>query len=78
MEWKTETGKAMAIYSETRWWSRWEVYYQVIVQFGNVTPFLEKHDEIALTTRRKLLELLHDGSFPKDGVCRLWTQESLL
>ena len=28
---------------------------------GDVTPFLEKHDEIAPTTRRKLLELLYDG-----------------
>lgn len=40
LEWKNETGKAMATYSETRWWSRWEVYHQVLVQFGDVTPFL--------------------------------------
>ena len=51
----------MAPYSKTRWWSRWEVYHQVLVQFGDVTPFLEKHDEIAPTTRMKLLKLSHDG-----------------
>ena len=27
LEWKTETGKTMATYSETQWWSRWEVYH---------------------------------------------------
>jgi hypothetical protein len=59
LEWKNETGKVMGSYSETRWWSRWEVYHQILVQFGGVTPFLEKH-EIAPTTRAKLLELLHD------------------
>lgn len=32
-----------------------------MVQFGDVTPFLKKHDGIAPTRRRKLLELLHDG-----------------
>ena len=36
-------------------------YHQVLVQFGDVTPFLEKHDEIAPITQRKLLELLHGG-----------------
>ena len=35
LEWKTKTGKAMATYNETRWWSRWEVYHQVLVQFGD-------------------------------------------
>ena len=61
LQWKNETGNAMASYSETRWWSRWEVYHQILVQFGDVTPFLEKHDEIAPITRAKLLELLNDA-----------------
>ena len=34
LEWKNGTGRAMATYSETRWWSRWEVYHQILVQFG--------------------------------------------
>ena len=61
LEWKTETGRAMALYSETRWWSRWEVYHQVLVQFGDVVPFLEKHNEISPVTRAKLLDLLNDS-----------------
>ena len=50
LEWKNETGKSMASYSETRWWSRWEVYHQILLQFGDVTPFLERHNEIASST----------------------------
>jgi len=36
------------------------VYHQILVQFGDVTPFLDKHDKIAPTTRAKLLEILYD------------------
>ena len=42
-------------------YERWVSANGVLVQFGDVTPFLEKHDEIAPTTRMKLLELLNDG-----------------
>ena len=45
------------MHSEMRWWIRWEMYHQILMQFGDVTPFLEKHDEIAPTMRSKLLEL---------------------
>ena len=31
LEWKAVTGKAMSTYSETRWWSRWEVCSQVLI-----------------------------------------------
>ena len=34
--WRTHTGCSMASYSKTQWWSRWEVYYQIVVQFGDV------------------------------------------
>ena len=34
--WKDLTGRAPKSYSETRWWSRWEVYQQLMVQFGDV------------------------------------------
>ena len=37
------------------------MYHQILVQFGDVTPFLEKHNEIAPITRTKLLDLLHDA-----------------
>ena len=29
--WKGRTGKAMASYSSTRWWSKWEVMHQVML-----------------------------------------------
>lgn len=29
-------------YSETRWWSKWEVYQQLLVQFGDVGRFLQE------------------------------------
>ena len=33
--WKEQTGRAMATFSKTRWWSRWEVLHQVLQQFGD-------------------------------------------
>ena len=36
------------------------MYHQILVPFGDITPFLERHNEIAPTTRAKLLEILHD------------------
>ena len=40
--WKELKGKQMIPYSPTRWWSRWEVYYEVMVHFGDVERFLKK------------------------------------
>ena len=37
--WRDQTGKSMATYSATRWWSRWEVVEQVSIQFGDILPF---------------------------------------
>lgn len=59
-KWKQLTGTAMCTYSETRWWSRWEVLSQLLCQFGDVIPFLRSHPEIAPTTRGKLLQILED------------------
>ena len=36
MLWREQTGMSMPSYSPTRWWSRWEVYKQLMVQFGNL------------------------------------------
>ena len=36
------------------------MYHQILLQFGDVTPFLERHNETAPTKRAKLLEILHD------------------
>ena len=49
----------MATYSETRWWSRWEVLKQVMLYFGDIQPFLVEND-VAPSYRRKLLAILED------------------
>ena len=36
MIWREHTGEPMASYSATQWWSRWEVYQQLMVQFGDL------------------------------------------
>lgn len=35
--------RCMSSYSNTHWWSRWEVQHQVLQQFGDVEPFLQQH-----------------------------------
>ena len=57
LPWKKLTGKAVASYSDTRWWSRWEVYNQVLLQFGDVLLFLQTHPEFSPVTTRELLQL---------------------
>ena len=59
-EWKSKTGRSMASYSETRWWSRWEVFHQVVQQFGDVYPFLQEQTELSPATRSKLLQIMAD------------------
>ena len=56
--WLDQTGKSMATYSPTRWWSRWEVIEQVSVQFGDVLPFLRRDDLGSATTTAKLMTFL--------------------
>ena len=58
--WKEQTSKSMASYSATRWWSQYEVMDQLLVQFGDVEPFLSKEDLGSNNTRKKLLTLLKD------------------
>ena len=48
----------MASYSKTRWWSRWELMNQVMVQFAFIEPFLQNNEDIGPATRAKLLEIL--------------------
>ena len=58
--WLEQTGKSMATYSPTRWWSRWEVMEQVSIQFGDVLPFLQCDDIGSATTTSKLLMFFTD------------------
>lgn len=37
---KQQTGRSMTTYSATRWWSKWEVMRQLLVQFGDISLFL--------------------------------------
>ena len=53
--------RSMASYSKTRWWSRWEVFQQVMAQFGDLVPFLEEISDVAPATRSKLHSLLGDS-----------------
>ena len=52
--WKELTGCAMKSYSATRWWSKWEVMQQVMVQYGDMELFLTRHCDVAPTTNAKL------------------------
>ena len=58
--WKTLTGKAMASYSSTRWWSKWEVQLQLLEYFGDVEGFLRTNSDLGLATRAKLLQFFDD------------------
>ena len=58
--WRDQTGKSMATFSATRWWSRWEVIEQVAVQFGDVLPFLRKEGLGSVTTTAKLIPFFTD------------------
>ena len=58
--WKTRTGRSVATYSQTRWWSRWEVMQLAFVLFGDVEPFLRENEHVSSATRAKLLEFFDD------------------
>ena len=58
--WKVQTGRAMATFSKMRWWSRWEVMHQIVVQFSDVVPFLTTADGSA-ATRSHLLTILQNA-----------------
>lgn len=40
--WQELTEQVPKSYSKTRWWSKWEVFEQLLVQFGNVRRFLQE------------------------------------
>ena len=41
LAWQDLTGRKPKSHSETRWWSKWEIYQQLLEQFGDVGRFLE-------------------------------------
>ena len=61
LAWKTQTGLPVPSYSETRWWSKWEVAKQVLIYFGDVVTFVNSSPaDLAPATIGKLREVLHD------------------
>ena len=44
--WKQQTGQTMASYSATRWWSKWQLMKQMMVQFGEIEPFLNHNTDL--------------------------------
>ena len=41
-------------------WSRWELFHQVVQQFGNVHSFLQEQTELSPATKNKLLQIMAD------------------
>ena len=58
--WLEQTGKSMKTYSATRWWSWWEVMEQLMVQFGDVAPFLQWDEVGSPSTVMRLRNILSD------------------
>ena len=61
MLWKTLTGKSMPAYSNTRWWSKWEVIKHMMLYFEDMLKLLQENPEIGTSSRPKLLAVLEDG-----------------
>ena len=47
--------------SKTQWWSRWEIYKQILLQFGDIMPFLQNNTDIGPSLRPKMLAMLSDS-----------------
>ena len=60
--WKERTGLTICSYCPTRWWSKWEVMYQLIKVFGDVEPFLKSSDDFSANTRTRLLEYFENST----------------
>ena len=62
LAWQDLTGRKPKSYSETRWWSKWEVYQQLLEQFGDVAGFLQtaKAENIDLKIVLQLQDILSD------------------
>ena len=46
--WQELTGRTPKSYSETRWWSKWEAFEQLLLQFGDVQQFLQEAETAKL------------------------------
>ena len=60
LAWKTFCDRSIPTYSETRWWSRWEVTKSIHDGFGDVEQFIKETNELAPATLDKLKQILSD------------------
>ena len=58
--WKEQTGRAMGSYSATRWWSRWEIMKQLMVQYPEIEMFLKNNPDVAPASHAKLITFFQD------------------
>ena len=58
--WRKLTGCSMKSYSATRWWSKWEVMHQLMIQFGDVEQFLTRYSDVGPSTNAKLQAFFQD------------------
>ena len=48
----------MASNNATRWWSKWELMKQMMIQFGEIEPFLNQNTDLGPSFRPRLLAIL--------------------
>ena len=58
LAWNSLTGLPVPSYSDTRWWSKWEVMNHLLKSFGSVSSFLDKTD--LPSSKFKLQEIISD------------------
>ena len=60
--WQEQTGLKLKSYSETRWWSKWEVYKQLTEQFGDLQEFVAnaERENVAPQISHQLVYFLSD------------------
>ena len=58
--WAERTGCTPKSYSETRWWSRWEVYKRLLECFSKVRPFLDDNTAVAPKVTQHLRAMMDD------------------
>ena len=71
--WREQTGRSVTSYSQTRWWSRWEIMKQLLELYGDVDVFLRQYNQ-APATCQKLLQFfsrsVEEGVLRNRACCR--------